>query len=293
MPDTRPTARLRFKFALLAAVGAAMILLPLGQVLRYQNAEIEALVAERATLDPLTQVVSLQRHLLGHRDVADRVLRGRLPLEEERRLRQSEVDGALWVLRGTLSAGYWTRALNESTHLTVDWRNLARRLTLRQITAPESQDGHQLLVEQAVQIMDLVAATAAPGSYASLAQAQVHAGLIQTRLTAAGPAMQAGGLALESALQAHAGGLAAREGDLRAQRALLLWALAALATAGAWLLARTQREPTAPPPHQRGDDTRRSRGRRATDFAGLDTHPQPLMDRLRNSAADTTPAPPR
>ena len=142
MPDTRPTARLRFKFALLATVGAAMILLPLGQVLRYQNAEIEALVAERATLDPLTQVVSLQRHLLGHRDVADRVLRGRLPLEEERRLRQSEVDGALWVLRGTLSAGYWARALNESTHLTVDWRNLARRLTLRQITALESQSAN-------------------------------------------------------------------------------------------------------------------------------------------------------
>lgn len=286
MPDTRPTARLRFKFALLAAVGTAMILLPLGQVLRYQNAEIEALVAERATLDPLTQVVSLQRHLLGHRDVADRVLRGRLPLEEERRLRQSEVDGALWVLRGTLSAGYWTRALNESTHLTVDWRNLARRLTLRQITAPESQDGHQLLVEQAVQIMDLVAATAPPGSYAGMVQTHARAWV------AANAVAPARGVALEAALQAHATALAVREDDLRSQRALLGWALASLVALGAWLLVRTQRHPATPPPPPRGDDTRRSRGRRSTDFAGLDTHPQPLLDRLRNSAADTTPAPP-
>ena len=303
MSDTPNPPRLRFKFALLGAIGAAMILLPLGQVLHYQNADIEALVAERATLDPLTQTVTLQRHLLGHRDVADRVLRGRKQLEDEQRLRQADVDAALWTLRGTLSSGYWLRALNESSHLTADWRNLARRVALRQISAQENQDSHQLLIEQAVQIMDLVGALASPGSPAD--PAQVHAqvqGQVQVHrwLAEARSAQASQRLALESEMQAHANSLRAREADLRSQRGLIVMALVSLATLvalGVALLLIGKRQAVTPPPQPHGDsdrkdDTRRNSGRRATDFSALDTRPQPVLDRLRRGAQDTIPAEP-
>ena len=102
MPDLPTSTRNRLKFASIGAIGAAMVLLPLGAVLRYQNADLSALVAERAVLDPLTHALAVQRGLLGHRDVAERVLRGRLQLEAERRLRKADVDDALWSLQGTL-----------------------------------------------------------------------------------------------------------------------------------------------------------------------------------------------
>ena len=114
------------------------------------------------------------------------------------------------------------------------------------------------------------------------------------------PAQASQQLALETALQAHANSVRVREADLRSQRGLISTALAALVAllglAGALLLQRQRQAATPPPPppadNTRNDDTRRSRGRRATDSAGLDTRPQPLLDRLRRGAQDTIPAEP-
>ena len=312
MPDLPPSKRLRLKFAAIGTIGAAMVLLPLAQVLRYQNADLDAVVAERATLDPLAHAVAVQRSLLGHRDVSERVLRGRLQLEAERRLRKAEVDDALWALQGTLSAGFWVKALRESDALTQDWRLLAGRVALRQVQVADSLAGHQLLLEQAVQVMDLVGAAApaspqqqllrlamadparaeAQGQAQSQAQsqAQTAAVLLPPRLAA-----------LETALQARIAALDERSATLRAQQRLLALAGTAIvalvlalvsALAGwAWRSTPPSGQSGSPPSGAAADRVRRSSGRRSVDGAHAVAVPAPqaashqVLQRLREAGA--------
>ena len=293
MPDTPPSQSLRLKFAAIAAIGAAMVLLPLGQVLRYQNADLEALVAERATLDPLAHALAVQRSLLGHRDVAERVLRGRLQLEAERRLRKTEVDESLWALQGTLSVGFWVKALEESDALMQDWRTLAGRVALRQLQVADSHASHQLLVEQAVQVMDLVSAAAPAGSYAQL-----------TRVAGLNPLHATQARTLEAALQARRMETSNRIATLEARLAALATALAALASFAlgaalwaAWAWRHTQRLPgDATPPT--GDGVRRGSGRRTSDSSDTsgtrapETTSSQLLQRLRTDTATAAAEPP-
>lgn len=296
MPDLPASKRLRLKFAALGIIGAAMVLLPLAQVLRYQNADLEALVAERATLDPLAYAVAVQRGLLSHRDVAERVLRGRLQLEAERRLRKAEVDDALWALQGTLSAGFWVKALRESDALTQDWRLLAGRVALRQVQAADSLASHQLLMEQAVQVMDLVSA-AAPVSaqnpllrlaIASPVQAQTADALLPPRLAA-----------LQSALQARIAALDERNAALHEQQHVLTLAgtafavLALAAALWAWRSTAPGGHSGSAPLSDAADRVRRSRGRRSADSEQAVAPPAPqtashqVLQRLREGGPTT------
>lgn len=315
MPDLPTSKRNRLKFAAIGAIGAAMVLLPLGAVLRYQNADLAALVAERAVLDPLAHALAVQRGLLGHRDVAERVLRGRLQLEAERRLRKADVDDALWALQGTLSAGYWVKALRESDTLVQDWRQLAHRVALRQVQAADSLAGHQLLVEQAVQVMDLVSA-AAPAhaqdpllrlAMARPAGAQVQA---QAQAQAQVQTQTAGGLlpprlaGLESALQARMAALDQRSAALRGQQSLLtlagtaIVALALAAALWAWRSTPPSGHSGSPPPGDAADRVRRSHGRRSVDGEHAVAPPAPqaashqVLQRLREAGAKAVAAEP-
>lgn len=292
MPDTPPPRRLRLKFAAFGTIGATMVLLPLGQVLRYQSAEIEERVAERAMLDPLAQALAVQRGLLGHRIAAERVLQGRLQLEAERRLRKADVDESLWKLQATLSAGFWVTALGESHALTQDWRTLASRVAQRQLQVTENHASHQLLVEQAVQVMDLVSAAAPAGSYARL-----------TGLAGTGARSPVAPAALEATLQAHMLDLTLRTAVLEAEHSALGTVTAALATLllglGLWaswawrVVAPTPSDPGAAGPRaDRGDGVRRSRGRRNSDGSATESVSGQLLQRLRSEAELAAAAPP-
>jgi hypothetical protein len=159
MPDTPPPTRptIRLKLAALSTVGMAMVALPLAQVLRYQDAELQAALQQQAALDPMARAVAAQRALLSHRDAAGDVLRGRVALEPERRARQREVDEQVARLAGAPAVLAESRALAETTALRDDWTLLARQVGQRELTAPESDLGHRLLVEQTLQLIDLVA----------------------------------------------------------------------------------------------------------------------------------------
>ena len=85
--------RLRRNLAALSLVGAALVGLPVAQLLRYQAAEMAALADGRAKLDPVARAVHVQRGLLAHRDISAQVLGGQAKLEAERLQRQTEVDG--------------------------------------------------------------------------------------------------------------------------------------------------------------------------------------------------------
>jgi hypothetical protein len=273
---------------LLGAAGGALILLPLGQVLRYQGAELQDLAAERAALDPYARALSVQRGVLAHRDVADRVLRGRSPLEQERRLRQAELDESLRRLQDTLSAGWWMRALQESQSLMSDWHRLARRVVLRQIAAGDSLNAHQLLQEQAVQVMDLIQASApatSTGALVALALPAVENQQQQQQQLAA----------LEAALQLQDARLLAREAALREHRAALgvaFCAAAAALLALGWAALRRAGRPTGPGGGAGAEvgaaldrQERQGHGRRTTDAVPQRDETGPLLDRLRSGEA--------
>lgn len=241
----------RLKLVLAALLASLSILLPLTPVWRHTGQEIETLKAERALLDPLSRALSVQRSLLGHADVAARVLGGRSGLETERRLRQHAVEADLVALQATLSAGLWTLALGEANALAQDWRQLSWQVAHRSIDPVLCAQGHRLLVEQAVQVMDLVSSQAPARSPVQVALrapslARLEAVVFERQLAVQARLAEA----QQSRAQALAAGLAA---------ALLL---------ALWL--RYTARPKAPLPPA-GSDVRRSRGRRSTDFSGFDS----------------------
>ena len=276
----------------MAILAGLMVMLPLGEVLRYQTDEAQALMAERALLDPLAHAVSLQRSLISHGEVAQHVLGGRRQLEGERMLRQYEVDEAVLQLKTTLSAGLWDRALAETDDLALDWRELSGRIYMRRVDASTSHAGHRLLVEQAVQVMDLLSTGAGPqGRLARLAA-------IATRQSAALalqslPFASAAGIATldlaHSALMLRSAQLHEQQGSLQAARNQLLASLSLLAltllAALAWSWRRG-RSP-APPPEPPGKSERRGHGRRNTDQASRGDAVEELIQQLRQ--ADATP----
>ncbi|MDP1649474.1 MAG: hypothetical protein Q8M01_14910 [Rubrivivax sp.] len=158
MPDTYPPDRPtpRYKLAALSIVGAAMVALPLAQVLRYQDTELQAALAEQAGLDPVRRAVAVQQGLLAHRDVAGQVLRGQVVLENERRKRQHKVDERVVALAGALVVAS-ERTHEEFSALRDDWALLARDVQERTVSASESDLAHRLLVEQTLQVIDFIA----------------------------------------------------------------------------------------------------------------------------------------
>ena len=155
MPDTAssPHPPPRFKLAALGIVGAAMVALPLIQVLRYQHTELQAALAAQAGLDPVARAVAVQHGLLSHRDVAGQVLRGLVALETERRSRERTVDERVAALAGALAVAS-DRTREEFDAMRDDWMLLARDVQQRSISAPASDLAHRLLIEQTLQVID-------------------------------------------------------------------------------------------------------------------------------------------
>jgi hypothetical protein len=165
MPDTSdpPRPPLRLKLAALSLAGAAVVALPLAQVLRYQGAELQAALTEQAALDPVARAVALQHGLLRHRDLAAQVLRGQEALEAQRRSQQERVDERAAELDTALAAVASDRAQSESRALREDWALLAGDVQKRAISAAGSNLGHRLLMEQTLQVIDFVADTSGLG----------------------------------------------------------------------------------------------------------------------------------
>lgn len=158
-PDTPPPQPVRWRLAALSVLGALMVALPLVQVLRYQGAEIGALMDEQAALDPVARAVDVQRGLVAHREVAGLVLRGNPAQEPQRRLRQRDVDEQVGALGAALLAARtlrWERAVDESEALREDWSQLVQGLLAQRVTAQASDAAHRLLLEQTLQVIDLV-----------------------------------------------------------------------------------------------------------------------------------------
>jgi hypothetical protein len=142
--------------------GALLIALPLWQVLRFQNAELAALRAEREGLDPMARAIAVQRGLLVHRPLAAQVLDGEVRVEPERRLRQVEIDLRVAALTRSLAGSSRERAGLETEALRNDWSVLAQQVRALRISAAQSNEAHGLLLEQTLLVIDLVADAMSP-----------------------------------------------------------------------------------------------------------------------------------
>lgn len=147
---------LRRRFAALGLVGAVMVLLPLVQVLRYQDAQLQAALAQQAALDPLLLAVDTQRALLDHQPLAARVLRGQAEAEAARQAVQGQADERVFRLDMAVAMHGDAHAMQESDALRQDWHRLARGVQARALSVPASDGGHRLLVEQVLQLVDLL-----------------------------------------------------------------------------------------------------------------------------------------
>jgi hypothetical protein len=152
----------RHKFAALGALGMLMVATPWVGVMREQAREIEAILGAQAALDPVARAVDVKRALLAHRAPAARVLRGQRGAEPERLERQREADHRIDELASTLQRGRFVPALEEHAALRHDWAELLTQVAARSLNAHGSDAAHDLLVEQALQIIDLVSLVAAP-----------------------------------------------------------------------------------------------------------------------------------
>jgi hypothetical protein len=241
---------------LLGLLGLLALTLALSQVLRFQHEEMAELARERALLDPLARSTEVQLGLIGHGAVAELVLRGRTRLEGERLQRQAAVDRSLAALMGELQAGAWQRASREAGLMWTDWRTLAAEVAQRRIDAGQSATRHQLLREQAQQVLDLVQ-SALPG--AERWPATLDPAVLQQRAEA---------LAWRQArLQQRQAQLA----QSQAWAALALGLSLALTLLGCWAASRG---PAKPPPAPAGQ-RRQGQGRRQTDHRP--TTPAELM----------------
>ncbi|MBL8305316.1 MAG: hypothetical protein JNM33_01370 [Rubrivivax sp.] len=233
-------------------MAALTVALPLGQVLRDQQEELQRIAARRAALDPLVRAVDVQRGLLAHRDVAGLVLRGRAASEPERKVRQGDVDDRMTTLAVSLTTGPWDRALRESDVLRDDWHALALRITARRIGADDSDAGHRLLIEQLLVVVDILDAARSIGvadERAAEALAALHGLPRQAALRSQQPgAAWAPVLAqFDTAAQAAAGELAAARTRVQATRTHLLAATAGLLLFGLLLGLPLWRRPAGAP----------------------------------------------
>ncbi|MDE2147506.1 MAG: hypothetical protein KGJ24_12520, partial [Burkholderiales bacterium] len=155
MPARLPQ-RLRRQLAALGLVGALMVALPLVLLLRFQNAAEHDLLQARARLNPVARTVALERSLLAHRALADRVLGGSAALEPQREQREAEVDQQLAALSAALVGGGWLAAAGEAQALQRDWARLASEVQARRIGVAQSDHEHRLLIEHCLQVLDLL-----------------------------------------------------------------------------------------------------------------------------------------
>jgi hypothetical protein len=299
-PPSKFTQGLRRRLAALSVVGALMVALPLVQVLRFQAEQIATLVKHQASLNPIARAVHVQRGLLAHRELAGQVLRGQDAVEPQRLQRQHDVAEAAQGLVSDLEIVRLPRARLEAQAMRDDFGVLAAQVAARRITATESDGAHRLLVEQALQVMDLAEElggerlSAARNPTMRPAWAELHTAprrIVALHDTAQADQAAAHWQRLEQAHGELAKALAEDLRRARAQRALLLAALAAMAMLVGALLASLWRrlaraEQAARPPSAQADSAQTdlpAAGNGSSHTAG------DLMKRLRKG--DLPPAP--
>lgn len=164
--------KLRHKLAAFGVVGVALCLLPLWQLWNWHGLELQLAAQDAKAAEPGLLVVQTQRALLQHQLASARVLQRDERAEPLRREQQALVDARLLQLEQALAPGGMLPATIEVQAMRRDWPPLVQRIVQARCSVQESDHGHRLLQEQALQIIDIVSAALPAPRDPVLAQAQ-------------------------------------------------------------------------------------------------------------------------
>ena len=235
--------KLRHKIAALGVVGMALCLLPLVQLLRWHGLELQSAQAAQIQLAPALLAVDLQRGLVDHRQTAARVLNREPQAEGPRRENQAAVDARLAMLGHRLQASYLAETERELSEMRAGWIELVQRIVSGRSSVLHSNQAHQLLIEQTLQIIDNVSSGHADASPLRLAAAQASS-LMADGETGAPVLEQANALLLAAKAQielAQSADVALHQGHRALAASALLAVLALMAGLGCNVLVAVRR----------------------------------------------------
>ena len=235
--------KLRHKIAALGVVGMALCLLPLVQLLRWHNLELQSAQSAQIQLAPALLAVDLQRGLVEHRQTAARVLKGESQAEGPRREHQAAIDAKLAMLGHRLQASYFAETERELSEMRVGWIELVQRIVSGRSSVLHSNQAHRLLIEQTLQVIDNVSVGHADANPLRLAAAQ--AGSLMADGETATPVLeQANALLLAAKAQielAQSADVALHQGHRALAASALLAVLALMAGLGCNVLVAVRR----------------------------------------------------
>jgi len=144
------------KFALLGAISAILVSLPL---VMYVNEARKAIVATEAEVDglpPMRAVMGVVLLIQQHRGMSAMVLSGNDAAQVQRAAKQAEVDKAIAAANAAV-ASVASAAIDQKWKEAKDrWAVLPQKVAERQLTAPESFAAHTALVEQMLKAGEMV-----------------------------------------------------------------------------------------------------------------------------------------
>jgi methyl-accepting chemotaxis protein len=144
------------KFALLGAIAAILVSLPLGMYISEARKAIVAAEAEVQGLPPVRSVMGVVLLVQQHRGMSAMVLSGNDAAQVQRAAKQTEVDRAITAANAALVQVANPAASTQWKEAKDRWAVLPAKVAERQLTAPESFAAHTALVEQMLKVNELL-----------------------------------------------------------------------------------------------------------------------------------------
>ncbi|WP_310462724.1 methyl-accepting chemotaxis protein [Sphaerotilus sp.] len=172
MPQFISNLRLSRKFALLGAVAAVMVMVPLSYYVRSVEQDLGRTRNELAGIQPSRSLLRVLQLTQQHRGLSAAVLGGKSDVEPQRSGRQAETEQAVEAFTAlSHDLGNDVRLRGDWERVAVEWRTLAKDVASRSVSGPQSFERHTALIARQLElhsrVMDAVGLTleSQPGSY--------------------------------------------------------------------------------------------------------------------------------
>jgi methyl-accepting chemotaxis protein len=153
MPQFIRNLRLSRKFALLGAVAAVVVVLPLSYYVRSVEEDLDRTRSEQSGIEPsrgLLRVIQLTQQ---HRGLSAAVLGGKSDVEPQRSGRQTETEQAVEAFN-LLSRhlGEDPRLRDDWERVAGEWRALSKDVAKRSVSGPQSFERHTALIAHQIEL---------------------------------------------------------------------------------------------------------------------------------------------
>ncbi|QHE84978.1 methyl-accepting chemotaxis protein [Hydrogenophaga sp. BPS33] len=149
--------RLAHKLALLGAIAALLVLVPLTAYVRDAVSALSTIDLERRGLAPSRSLLEVVRLAQIHRGMSATVFGGKADAEPQRQARADEVQKAVQAFQTLLANDAMdARIQRDWRAVAAQWQSLAQAVASRSITGPESFARHTALIASLMELTDRV-----------------------------------------------------------------------------------------------------------------------------------------